>query len=178
MVNYLIELGHDTIHMVAGQFRQSDRSCQRFTGYRDAMNDAGLVWRAPLELPFNTEDTRNELSALLQVNNRPTALFCSNDQLAMTVIRDLQLLGFRVPEDVSVVGFDGVHVGQWMTPELTTMAQPTAEIGRLAVEHLLKLITGGPTSGPALLPHTLRAGGTAQRYVSHISHSNLKRKLQ
>ena len=178
MVNYLIELGHDTIHMVAGQFRQSDRSCQRFTGYRDAMNDAGLVWRAPLELPFNTEDTRIELSALLQASNRPTALFCSNDQLAMTVIRDLQLLGFRVPEDVSVVGFDGVHVGRWMTPELTTMAQPTADIGRLAVEHLLQLITGGPTSGPALLPHTLRAGGTAQRYVSQVSPSNLKRKLQ
>jgi len=178
LVKYLIELGHDAIHMVAGQFSQSDRSQQRFAGYRDAMNDAGLVWRAPLELPFNTTDTCAELLALLQSNNRPSAFFCSNDQLAMTVVRDLQLLGVRVPEDVSVVGFDGVQVGQWMNPALTTMTQPTADIGRIAVEHLLQLIAGGPKGVPALLPHTLRQGGTAERFVSQVSPSNLKRKLQ
>lgn len=178
LVNYLIELGHEAIHMVAGQFSQSDRSRQRFSGYRDAMNDAGLVWRAPLELPFNTADTRNELLELLRSHNRPSAFFCSNDQLAMTVVRDLQLLGVRVPEDVSVVGFDGVQVGQWMTPALTTMTQPTADIGRIAVEHLLQLIAGGPKTVPALLPHTLRQGGTAERFVSQVSPSNLKRKLQ
>jgi DNA-binding LacI/PurR family transcriptional regulator len=174
----LIELGHSAIHMVAGQFRQSDRSRQRFAGYKDAMTDAGLVWSTPLELPFNTADTRNELRALLQGTHGPSALFCSNDQLAMTVIRDLRLLGLLVPEDVSVVGFDGVHVGQLMTPPLTTMVQPTADIGRIAVEHLLQLIAGERNRVPALLPHTLRAGGTAQRYVSQLSPSNLKRKLQ
>lgn len=178
LVKYLIELGHNDIHMVAGQFRQSDRSRQRFAGYKDAMTDAGLVWRAPLELPFNTADTRSELQALLQAKHGPTALFCSNDQLAMTVIRDLYLLGLRVPEDVSVVGFDGVQVGQWMTPALTTMVQPTADIGRIAVDHLLQIIAGERNAIPALLPHTLREGGTAQRHVSQVSPSNLKRKLQ
>jgi DNA-binding LacI/PurR family transcriptional regulator len=178
LVNYLIELGHSAIHMVAGQFRQSDRSRQRFAGYMEAMTDAGLVWRAPLELPFNTADTRSELRNLLHAKERPTALFCSNDQLAMTVIRDLHLLGLRVPQDVSVVGFDGVQVGQWMTPVLTTMVQPTADIGRIAVDHLLQIIAGERHSAPAVLPHTLRAGGTAQRYVSQVSPFNLKRKLR
>lgn len=178
LVTYLIALGHRHIHMVAGQFHQSDRSRQRFAGYQDAMTEAGLAWSAPLELPFNTADTRAELQSLLQKQFGPTALFCSNDQLAMTVIRDLHSLGLRVPEDVSVVGFDGVQVGEWMTPALTTMCQPTADIGRIAVNHLLQIIAGERPVSPALLPHTLRLGGTAQRYVSQVSPSNLKRKLQ
>jgi DNA-binding LacI/PurR family transcriptional regulator len=166
LVKYLIELGHSDIHMVAGQFRQSDRSRQRFAGYKDAMSGAGLAWRAPLELPFNTADTRSELQALLHAKNRPTALFCSNDQLAMTVIRDLHLLGLQVPEDMSVAGFDGVQVGEWMSPALTTVVQPTADIGRIAVDHLFQIIAGERHSATAVLPHTLRMGGTAQRYVS------------
>lgn len=178
VVQHLIDFGHTDIHMVAGCFSQSDRSRQRFAGYKDAMNQAGLVWRAPLELPFNTTDSRSELQALLQGRQRPTALFCSNDQLALTVIRDLHLLGLQVPEDVSVVGFDGVQMGNLMTPALTTMVQPTADIGRIAVDWLLQIIAGERNSTPALLPHTLRPGGTAQRYVSQVSHSNLKRKLQ
>ena len=178
LVEHLISLGHSNIHMVAGQFSQSDRSRQRYAGYKDAMNRAGLVWRAPLELPFNTTDSRSELLALLQGQQRPTALFCSNDQLALTVLRDLHLLGFQVPEDISVVGFDGVEMGNLMTPTLTTMVQPTFDIGRLAVEYLLELIAGETNNIPALLPHTLRIGGTAQRYVSQVSNSNSKRKLQ
>jgi len=118
------------------------------------------------------------LLALLQGRQRPTALFCSNDQLALTVLRDLHLLGFQVPQDISVVGFDGVEMGNLISPSLTTMVQPTVDIGRLAVEYLLELIAGETSSIPALLPHTLRIGGTAQRYVSQVSNSNPKRKLQ
>jgi len=178
MVGHLLDLGHSDIHMVAGQFGQSDRTRQRFAGYKDAMNRVGLVWRAPLELPFNTTDTRRELQTLMQGRQRPTALLCSNDQIALTVLRDLHLIGFHVPDDISVVGFDGVEMGNLMTPMLTTMVQPTANIGRIAVNYLLQVIAGERNSTPALLAHTLRMGATAQRYVSHVSLPNLKRKLQ
>ena len=161
MVEHLLSLGHQRVHMLAGQFQQSDRSLQRFLGYQAAMSAAGLPWSPPLELPFTTCDTRSELQELLNRRSPPTALFCSNDQLAMTVIRDLRDLGFRVPDDISLAGFDGVRMGELLSPVLTTVVQPTAEIGRAAVDLLLQLIDGERYLGPALLHHTLRLGGTA-----------------
>lgn len=161
MVEHLIELGHTRIHMVAGQFQQSDRSRQRFMGYQAAMRAADLPWTAPLELRFDTPDTRTELQDLLGRRDAATALFCSNDQLAMTIIRDVRRLGRRVPDDISVAGFDGVQIGEWMSPALTTVVQPTAEIGRTAIDLLLRLIGGERYLGPAQLHHTLRLGGTS-----------------
>lgn len=166
MVAHLLELGHQRIELVAGQFMQSDRSRQRFAGYQDAMLAVGLPVNAPLELPFDSTDVRAELQDLLVKRDAPTALFCTNDQLAMTVIRDLRRMGLRVPQDVSVAGFDGVRVGEWMSPVLSTVVQPNADIGRTAVELLLQIIAGEVCMGPATLHHTLRLGGTAQRRVS------------
>jgi len=163
VVEHLLSLGHERVHMLAGQFQQSDRSHQRFLGYQAAMRAAGFAWRPPMELAFNTPDTRAELQDLLSRRHPPTALFCSNDQLAMTVMRDLRSLGVRIPEDISLAGFDGVRVGEWMSPVLTTVVQPTAEIGRTAVDLLLQLIAGERCLGPALLHHTLRLGGTSAR---------------
>jgi DNA-binding LacI/PurR family transcriptional regulator len=156
----------------------SDRSRQRFAGYKDAMANAGLVCRAPLELPFNTTDTHRELLALLQGKHGATALLCSNDQLAMAVRHDRHVLRLLVPEDFSVASFDGAQVRKWMTPVLTAKVNLTADIGRMAVDHLLEIIADERNSIPALLPHTLREGSTAQRHVFQVSLSNLKRKLQ
>jgi len=68
----------------------------------------------------------------------------------MTVIRDLRDLGFRVPDDISLAGFDGVRMGELLSPVLTTVVQPTAEIGRAAVDLLLQLIDGERYPGPRL----------------------------
>jgi DNA-binding LacI/PurR family transcriptional regulator len=160
MVKHLIDQGHRSICMIAGQFGQSDRSRLRFNGYRQAMLSAGLEPIAPLELSFNQTDTRRELQDLLSSRARPTALFCSSDQIAMAVMRDARQLGFDVPGDLSVAGFDGVRVGQLLSPELTTVVQPTSDIGRTAVDLLLQLINGEQYLGPALLHHTLRLGGS------------------
>jgi DNA-binding LacI/PurR family transcriptional regulator len=160
MVEHLIAQGHRRISMIAGRFRQSDRSQLRFNGYRQAMLSAGLEPAAPLELSFNQTDTRRELQDLLTSRSRPTAMFCSSDQIAMAVMRDARLLGFDVPDDLSIAGFDGIHVGQFLNPELTSVVQPTLDIGRTAVDLLLQLICGEKYLGPALLHHTLRHGGS------------------
>jgi DNA-binding LacI/PurR family transcriptional regulator len=169
MVEHLISLGHERIELVAGQLTQSDRSRQRLAGYQDAMAAAGLKAGNPLEIAFDATDVRAQLQDLLGRRQAPSALFCSNDQLAMTVIRDLRRLGRQVPEEISVVGFDGVHVGELMSPVLTTVVQPNADIGRTAVELLLQILGGEVCLGPAILHHTLRVGGTAQRCVSRVS---------
>lgn len=162
MVRQLIAWGHREIHMLAGQFGQSDRARQRFAGYCDALQEADRPWRAPLQVPFTTDDTRDVLLHLLHERPQTTALFCSNDQLTMTVVRDLRALGLFVPGDISVAGFDGVQAGALMHPPLTTVATPTVRIGRTAVELLCARIEGAAPAGAVLLPHELVAGGTAR----------------
>ncbi|MCA3243433.1 MAG: LacI family DNA-binding transcriptional regulator [Rubrivivax sp.] len=160
MVSHLLQAGHRRICMVAGSFRQSDRARLRFKGYVDAMTQHGLAPLEPLETAFMTADLRARLQDLLSQRDAPTALFCSSDQLALMVMRDLRRLGLRVPQDISVAGFDGVPVGELITPVLTTVVQPTADIAASAFDLLQSLIVGERYLGPALLHHTLREGGT------------------
>jgi DNA-binding LacI/PurR family transcriptional regulator len=160
LVEHLIGLGHRAIRMVTGEFRQSDRARLRYRGYRDAMRAAGHDPLPALQIPFLAPDARAPLVEALAARPRPTAFFCSNDWLALTVIRDLAALGRRVPGDVSVAGFDGMRVGALTSPALTTVVQPSEDIGRAAVELLLNRIAGAPPAIFAPLAHTLRLGAS------------------
>jgi DNA-binding LacI/PurR family transcriptional regulator len=166
VVTHLIGLGHRAVRMVTGQFRQSDRARLRYRGYSDAMRAAGLDPLPPLQMPFLAPDARVQLVEGLAARPRPTALFCSNDYLALTVIRDLAALGRAVPDDVSVAGFDGIRIGELTVPALTTVIQPAAVIGRTAVELLMQRIGGAPAAAPALLAHAVRFGGTTAAAVA------------
>lgn len=163
LVEHLIALGHRSVRMVTGQFRQSDRARLRFRGYQDAMRAAGLQPLPPLQVPFLAPDVRAQIVEGLSARPAPTAFFCSNDYLALMVMRDLAALGRRVPDDVSVAGFDGMHIGELLTPVLTTVVQPSEDIGRTAVELLVRLAGGDAPRSPALLAYTLRTGGTVAR---------------
>ncbi|MGH6623490.1 MAG: substrate-binding domain-containing protein [Burkholderiaceae bacterium] len=158
MVERLLGLGHRRIAMVAGSFRQSDRARLRYRGYVDALRGAGLEPQAPLELPFMAMDARPHLAELLTQRQRPTALFCSSDQLAMLVMRDLARLGCSVPGDMSVAGFDGVQLGALTAPVLSTVVQPSLQIAATAVDLLLGLMAGEGRRAPTLLQHTIRSG--------------------
>jgi DNA-binding LacI/PurR family transcriptional regulator len=158
MVEHLIALGHRRIAMVAGSFRQSDRTRLRHRGYQDALRGAGLTPLSPIEVPFMASDSLASLRDLLSGPERPTALFCSSDQLAMRVVRDLGRLGRPVPSDISVAGFDGVQLGMLTSPALSTVVQPSERIAATAIDLLLGRIAGLPIPPPAVLPHALRLG--------------------
>lgn len=158
MVEHLIGLGHRRIAMVAGSFRESDRARLRHRGYGDALAAARLVPLPPAELPFMADDARLALQDLLGRREPPTALFCSSDQLALRVMRDLVLLGHPVPARISVAGFDGVQLGTLTTPSLTTVVQPSTQIAACALDLLRGLLAGEPVQAPALLHHRLRLG--------------------
>lgn len=159
-VAYLLSLGHRQIRMLAGRFRESDRASLRFKGYADAMKAAGQEPAAPIEVPFLSVGARAHLVDALARRPRPTALFCSNDHLAMLALRDLLSMGMRVPEDISVIGFDGTQFSALTHPMLTTVVQPSEEIGRTATALLLAMLDGEQSPSSAILHHTLRIGGT------------------
>jgi DNA-binding LacI/PurR family transcriptional regulator len=160
VVARLAKLGHRRIAMVSGTLAASDRAQQRYRGFLGGMADAGLAAAPLVEVPF-VETAVEALHMFLQAPSRPTALFCSNDLLAIRCIRAAHRSGLRVPHDLSVVGFDGIALGEDLTPALSTVIQPNHDIGRHAVELLLRALAAGqaPTAASSLtLPHAFRAG--------------------
>ncbi|SPA49647.1 LacI family DNA-binding transcriptional regulator [Cupriavidus taiwanensis] len=171
-VETLIAAGHRRISVVSGAFVASDRARQRHMGYQDAMRAHGLQPLPPLSLPAHTPThTPAEVERIrrfVTAPSAPTALFCTNDMLAIGVISILKRLGLSVPGDVSVLGYDGIELGQLLEPPLSTVAQPNNEIGARALGCLLARLepaSAGAAPGPrmpraTLLPHALREGAT------------------
>lgn len=159
-VSRLVLLGHRRIAMVSGTLAASDRAQQRYRGYQKGMADAGLNAPPLIEVPF-VESAVDMLAQLLQARSRPTALVCSNDLLAIRSIRAAHLSDLAVPDDLSVVGFDGIALGEDLTPALTTVAQPNSDIGRRSVELLIQAMADGTALQPEatlLLPCFFRDG--------------------
>jgi LacI family repressor for deo operon, udp, cdd, tsx, nupC, and nupG len=131
---------------------------RRRDGYRRAMAEAGLPVPQGYEQAgdYLLQGGRDGCRALLARPDRPTAIFCANDESAFGVIHELRRSGLDVPRDVSVVGFDDIYLSQAIYPPLTTVSQPRAEIGRMAMTVLLDLIAGGePPKTPVMMPTTL-----------------------
>lgn len=138
---HLIGLGHETVTFLTGPFA-IEQVRRRHEGLRDAFAEAGLdpdacvrVVEQPL---LNPEQGERAVDAVLAggPRQRPQAVFCANDQLALGVMKGLGQRGLRVPEDMSVVGYDNVDFADLVHPGLTTVAQPKYELGRAAMRLL------------------------------------------
>lgn len=142
-MSHLAELGHKRIAFVSGA-EQLESAIQRRRAYDDAVSVLGLARDESLILKgnYSVEGGRDAGERLLRLKRRPTAVFACNDLSAFGVISVLQRHGIRVPEDVSVVGFDDLPAASQMHPTLTTVRQPIEELGRTAVNTLLAMIAG------------------------------------
>ncbi|WUM17898.1 LacI family DNA-binding transcriptional regulator [Micromonospora sp. NBC_00330] len=149
---YLLDLGHRTVHHVAGPDDWPEAS-ERLRGWREALQEAGLPIPAVLSGDWSAR-AGYEQGQRLAADPCVTAVFCASDQLALGVLRALHEAGRRVPEDVSVVGFDGGLDGAHYLPPLTTVCQDFAELGRLSLGLLLSQLEqpgGSSTSRRQLL---------------------------
>lgn len=160
MTKAILAEGHTRIAFLAGRFAASDRSRLRYRGFAAALAEAGLKPPPPLELDFFDDAPDAAVAEMIASDERPTALFCSNDVLALAVIGALKRLGARVPDDMSVVGFDGVALGQMVEPTLASVWQPAKAMGELACRRLLTRIEGAAASPIAFLDHDVRRGGS------------------
>jgi DNA-binding LacI/PurR family transcriptional regulator len=145
---HLIQLGHQRISYVTGPANSSS-DLDRQAGYRHALIEAGIEPDAALIIPGNGRPDGGEraLEALLSLANPPTAVFCYNDMTAIGLIAAARRRGICIPKDLSVVGFDDIVFASYFEPPLTTVAQPKAEMGRLAMHMLLSLITAREDNG-------------------------------
>ena len=153
---HLIELGHRRIAHIRG--RTDLVSAQlREQGYREALEAAGIPFDPELVRVggYRAAETTDAARELLSRSDRPTAVFAANDLSAIRVLEIDRELGLRVPQDLSVVGFDNVPEAANAVPALTTVAQPLHQMGAEAVRLLLGLLAGGTTEDHLLLPASL-----------------------
>ncbi len=121
---------------------------ERLLGYQQALSEAGIAYDPALMLYGDYTRASGQAAAeqLLALPNPPTAIFALNDRMAIGAIRAIQAAGMRVPEDVAVIGFDDIPTAADFSPALTTVRQPSKEVGQTAAQILFKLIEGEPVA--------------------------------
>lgn len=149
LAEYLIGLGHKRIGMMAGFTEGNDRATHRLEGFQMAMRDHHLEIIADdvIERKYDIAQGRSGAAYFLDrpVADRPTAILCGNDVLAVGCLLECQSRGLSVPQDMSITGFDNLTLAQHLPPGITTVDIPSSELGRLAAEFLLASIKGEET---------------------------------
>lgn len=139
---HLIELGHRKIALVGG-YRHMSNTLQRTAGFTKTMERYGLEIRKEwlLHDGFSVDSGTDFMNRLLRLPDRPTAVFCLNDLVAIGVLKAAVKAGLKVPQDMSIIGYDGIPFASYSIPELTTVSLRAHDLGRTAAEILHKMIT-------------------------------------
>lgn len=159
-VNHLIELGHRSILHVSGPQDWYDARVRQ-RGWKDALTAAGLELTTPITGDW-TSDFGYEFAKDFEFNNS-TAIFAANDQMALGIIHGLAARGLRVPEDISVVGFDDLPDARHFLPPLTTVRQDFAALGVLAMNSISSAIAGSRPGQHELIAPRLKVRRSTAR---------------
>ncbi|MFU1478006.1 LacI family DNA-binding transcriptional regulator [Roseovarius sp. C7] len=137
----VLRRGHQRVAMISAPVAHNDRARARLDGVRDALRAAGLGEDLPvIETGYGLDEGGAALAQLMQRETPPTVVMCGNDVLAAGAIRQAGRLGLRVPEDVSITGFDDIELATLVTPALTTVHVPHQEMGRRAAQCLVEMV--------------------------------------
>ena len=165
VVDHLLRLGHRRIGLLVGR-RDVTPTEERVSGYRAALEEAGIEFDEALVASGGSRiaEARRAAEQLLILEPRPSALFVTNNTLAIGAMATLREAGLRVPQDISLASIDDVPWADVFEPRLTTVAQPTYELGRLAADLVLRRIAGDAEAATAriVLPgHLITRDSTA-----------------
>ncbi|MCM3267473.1 LacI family DNA-binding transcriptional regulator [Paenibacillus elgii] len=155
LTEYLVQQGHRHIAIIEG--KQGFKSTQaRRDGYREALHKHGITVPEAYYVSgnYDLESGHAAMSKLLELPDRPTAVFCCNDDMALGAVKAVTERGLSVPEDISVAGFDDHLFSAFMSPALTTVRRPIEELSRAGAEKLLKFIETKHSEKSVVLFHT------------------------
>jgi LacI family repressor for deo operon, udp, cdd, tsx, nupC, and nupG len=146
MTQHLASLGHRRIAYVSGP-AANILERERFQGFKDGLESAGLPFDPALVLPgdYTIEAGMQAGRDLVARSDWPTAVFCTSDEMAIGLMRTLFSAGLKVPDDISVAGFDDIEFAAVAEPSLTTIHQPRRELGQAAASALIDLLQGRPS---------------------------------
>ncbi|EGQ9766075.1 substrate-binding domain-containing protein [Vibrio alginolyticus] len=168
---YLIDCGHTEIGCITGPLIKHQAQ-MRYEGYKRAMNEAGLEFNANwiIESDFECEGGYQAFKKMAQRDALPSSIFVSNDMMAMGVINAANELDIKVPDDLSIIGYDDIHIAKFMSPSLTTIHQPKYRLGQAAVETLVRKLDEKSTEAQVVqLEPTLVERKSVKRLKSNVT---------
>jgi LacI family transcriptional regulator len=152
----LLKRGHRKIAMISGPFQDPSSGFARYQGYKRALEEYGLpIVEDWVRIGnYRYESGLETMNHFLQLQDRPTAVFAANDEMAIGAIHRIQDFGLRVPEDISVISVDNTRIAGMVRPQLSSVAQPMYDIGAVAMRLLTKLMKNEAVDNPrVILPH-------------------------
>ena len=155
-VLHLASLNHRRIAMITNAPFEYTSAQQRHSGYQQALDAAGLPYNEDLIRvgAYTPASGRAAMSELLKLNPRPTAVFIASDVVCMGAMQAIRRAGLRIPEDISVVGFDDISLAAYFEPPLTTVRLPAYKLGWTAGNTITNIVTGNAGFNPANLLDT------------------------
>ncbi|MEI4789100.1 catabolite control protein A [Bacillus sp. FJAT-53060] len=157
-VQLLVEKGHKRIAFVSGPLSEPINSVRKLAGYKRALEEAGIAFDDVLvaEGDYSYDSGIEALANLLEQSDKPTAVIAATDEMALGVIHGAQDRGVSIPEDLEVIGFDNTRLSLMVRPQLTTVVQPTYDIGAVAMRLLTKLMNKEQVEDQIVeLPHRI-----------------------
>jgi len=157
-VQLLVEKGHKRIAFVSGPMSEPINSMRKLAGYKRALEEAGIAFDEALvaEGDYSYDSGIEALANLLDQSDKPTAVIAATDEMALGVIHGAQDRGVLIPEDLEVIGFDNTRLSLMVRPQLTTVVQPTYDIGAVAMRLLTKLMNKEQVEDQIVeLPHRI-----------------------
>ncbi|MDO4292213.1 MAG: LacI family DNA-binding transcriptional regulator [Eubacteriales bacterium] len=171
MTEYLIELGHRKIAVLSGIPDEASIGKLRLEGYKRALKDYGVQMDESLILPMKKESAFYSMEngylmakELLESGRKFTCLYAFSDAMAIGACRAIADVGRKIPDDYSVAGFDGIEIGNFYNPKLTTIRQPVHDIARESVDALMKLLEGEKTYIHRVFQGTLEKRESTKHY--------------
>ncbi|PRO65410.1 catabolite control protein A [Alkalicoccus urumqiensis] len=157
-VSAIASHGHKRIAMLSGTLEDPINGYQKFSGYKQALQEAGIELDDSLVAigDYTHHAGLEAMEELLQLKDRPTAVFASTDEMALGLIHGAQDAGLRVPEDIEILGFDNTRLATMVRPTLSTVVQPMYDIGAVSMRLLTKLMNKEEvTENAVVLPHRI-----------------------
>jgi LacI family transcriptional regulator len=169
ITDFLWGLGHRAFGVISASTSDNDRASERVAGVKDALERHGssLLREAVYEHPYSIASGREGFRYLRTLGSPPTAIICGNDVLAMGALIEAHALAVKVPEDVSIVGFDNLEFASHLDPPLTTVDVPAREMGTHAADFLVQRVMGQSAPQSMLLEPRLIVRRTSANAPTH-----------
>ncbi|HKW71656.1 MAG TPA: LacI family DNA-binding transcriptional regulator [Candidatus Dormibacteraeota bacterium] len=176
---HLLELGHEHLAIVVlpparAQVNSAPTAARRLAGYQTAIRDAGVPEPHRVVAGISVAAGQRAFESFPRGKRRPTGVLAMSDMAAIGVVDAARAAGIRVPEDLSIVGFDDIPASAWTNPPLTTVRQPIVDKGRLAARMLIQLMKGEAVESPAPLRTSLVVRSSTSRLGA--SHLQIRRR--
>ncbi len=169
-LQHLYDLGHRKIAHIAGRLDMHD-ALDRLQSYQAFLRGKRITYQEEWVTmgQFTIEGGKRAMNTLLSLPDPPTAVFCANDEMAIGALMEAYALGKKVPEDISIVGFDGSPDSEHVFPTITTVKQPISELGAAAVRALHALIEGREPEDRSIFPAELIVRASTSSPMEHVS---------